>query len=141
MKLVHIWWLAAVLLAAAEVLLPGFFLLWIGVAAACVATLLWLLPDLSLVVQLLVFAGCAIAASLAFWRYGKPAEVPASTLNRRAEQLIGQRYVLASAIENGRGKARVGDSLWLVEGPDLPAGARVDVIGVDGTLLQVQPAD
>jgi len=33
----------------------------------------------------------------------------------------------------------VDDTLWLVEGPDLPAGARVQVIGVDNTLLRVTP--
>ena len=64
----------------------------------------------------------------------------ASKLNRRGEQLIGGRYVLETAIENGRGKARVGDSLWLVEGPDLPVGASVEVTGVHGATLVVRAA-
>jgi len=52
--------------------------------------------------------------------------------------MIGQRYVLIEAIVNGRGKARVGDGQWLVTGPDLPAGAEVEVVGVDGALLKVR---
>ena len=60
-------------------------------------------------------------------------------LNRRAEQFVGRRYVLDSAIVNGQGKARVGDSVWLVEGPELPAGAQIEVIAVNGTALKVQP--
>jgi inner membrane protein len=52
--------------------------------------------------------------------------------------MIGQRYVLIEAIVNGRGKARVGDGQWLVAGPDLPVGAEVEVISVDGALLKVR---
>jgi membrane protein implicated in regulation of membrane protease activity len=60
-------------------------------------------------------------------------------LNRRAEQLIGGRYVLIEAIVNGRGKARVGDGQWLVSGPDLPEGSTVEVVAVEGTTLKVRP--
>jgi len=62
-------------------------------------------------------------------------------LNRRGARMIGQRYVLETAIVNGRGKARVGDGQWLVEGPDLPSGTTVEVIGVEGTALKVRAAD
>ena len=58
-------------------------------------------------------------------------------LNRRAEQFIGQRYTLETAIVGGKGKVRIGDSPWLAEGPDLPAGAEVEVVGVDGTTVKV----
>jgi membrane protein implicated in regulation of membrane protease activity len=33
----------------------------------------------------------------------------------------------------------VGDGQWLGSGPDLPLGATVEVLGVDGTTLQVRP--
>jgi len=42
-------------------------------------------------------------------------------------------------IVDGRGRVRVDDTVWLVEGPDLPAGARVQVTGVANTLLRVTP--
>ena len=61
-------------------------------------------------------------------------------LNRRAEQFIGRRYVLDTAIVNGQGKARVGDSHWLVAGPDLPVGETVEVVAVEGTTLKVRKA-
>jgi membrane protein implicated in regulation of membrane protease activity len=59
-------------------------------------------------------------------------------LNRRAAQLIGRVLVVAEAIEGGRGKVRVGDTLWPVEGPDAPAGAEVRVTSAGATLLQVE---
>lgn len=143
MSFMHLWWIAALVLITAEIVLPGFFLLWIGLAAAGVGGLLLLFPDMNLLGQVVIFVVLAFAACLGYWRLARRSlrADPASTLNRRAEQLIGQRYVLDTAIENGRGKARVGDSLWLVAGPDLPAGARICVIGVDGSTLQVRAAD
>ncbi|WP_257386797.1 NfeD family protein [Tahibacter caeni] len=143
MDLISLWWIAALVLIAAEIVLPGFFLLWIGLAAAGVGILLLLVPGLGLLGQAVAFAALAFASCFGYWRLARDSlrATPAPTLNRRAEQLVGQHYVLATAIENGRGKAHVGDSLWSVEGPDLPAGARVAVVGVDGTLLRVQAVD
>jgi membrane protein implicated in regulation of membrane protease activity len=60
-------------------------------------------------------------------------------LNRRAEIYLGRTFTLERPIVDGRGRLRVDDTVWLVEGPDLPAGARVQVIGVDNTLLRVTP--
>jgi hypothetical protein len=59
-------------------------------------------------------------------------------LNRRGDQHIGRVYRLEEAVRNGRGKARVGDSLWLVSGEDMPAGTEVKVTAVEGTVLQVE---
>jgi membrane protein implicated in regulation of membrane protease activity len=39
---------------------------------------------------------------------------------------------------NGRGSIHSGDTIWRVEGPELPKGARIKVVGADGTLLQVE---
>ena len=55
-------------------------------------------------------------------------------------QHIGQCYDLIDPIVNGRGSVKIGDSIWRVEGPELPKGARVRVLGADGTLLKVAPA-
>ena len=52
---------------------------------------------------------------------------------------MGRQFALHDAIVGGRGKIRVGDSVWLVSGPDLPVGAQVRVIGQDGVLLLVKP--
>jgi membrane protein implicated in regulation of membrane protease activity len=137
------WWLLALLLIGAELLVPGFFLLWIGIAAAAMGLLLIFLPPLSVLSEAVLFAALALASCLVYWKFLRravdaPSEQP--LLNRRAEQLVGRRYVLDAAIVNGQGKARVGDSHWLVEGPDLPAGTTIEVIGVDGATLKVRAA-
>ncbi|MGE0698313.1 MAG: NfeD family protein [Hyphomicrobiaceae bacterium] len=61
-------------------------------------------------------------------------------LNRRGEELVGRRATVAEAIEGGRGKVRIGDTVWQAEGPDLALGALVRVCGTKGTALVVSPA-
>jgi membrane protein implicated in regulation of membrane protease activity len=137
------WWLLALVLIGVELVVPGYFMLWIGIAAAAMGLVLMFVPELSFMAQAVVFAVLALISCFVYWRFvrrvlNEPSDQP--RLNRRAEQFIGRRYVLDSAIVNGQGKARVGDSLWMVEGPDLPVGATVEVIGVDGATLRVQKA-
>ena len=138
----YLWWILALLLIAGEVLLPGYFLLWIGIAAAAMGVLVWLLPPMGLLLQAVLFALLAFAACVLYARLLRPRlerrEPGSERLNRRGEQMIGQRYELVEPIVNGRGKARVGDGQWLVSGPDLPLGATVEVVSVEGTTLQVR---
>lgn len=138
----YLWWIFALLLIVGELMVPGYFLLWIGLAAAAMGVLLWLFPGLGLLAQAVLFAFLALAACLAYARWLRPRierRAPgADQLNRRGEQMIGQRYELIEAIVHGRGKVRVGDGQWLASGPDLPAGSTVEVVAVDGTTLQVR---
>ena len=64
------WFWAGLALAlfAAEALLPGAFLLWLGFAAAALALILVLLPDLGLVTQCIVFALLALASAGLGWK-------------------------------------------------------------------------
>lgn len=59
-------------------------------------------------------------------------------LNRRGKQYSGRVVPLVEAIETGRGRVRLGDTVWTVEGPDLPAGAMVRIVGSDGVVLRVE---
>ena len=61
-------------------------------------------------------------------------------LNRPAAQLVGRVLVVAEAIEHGRGKVRVGDTLWPAEGPDVTVGTEVRVVAAKATVLVVERA-
>jgi len=137
------WWILALALTIAEALLPGTFLLWMGIAALLLGILLWAMPTLSLEIQLALFAILSLV-SIAGWRLWQrkhPDESDQPTLNRRGEQYVGRVFVLDAPIENGYGKVRVGDSLWRVQGGDAAAGSRVRVTGVDGVVLVVETVD
>ncbi|HEX7813602.1 NfeD family protein [Dyella sp.] len=141
----YLWWILALILIALEVVLPGYFMLWIGLGAAATGVVMLVWPDMSLLSQAVCFAVLALASCVAYWYLVRPRllrhDPGDALLNRRADQLVGQRYVLIEAIVHGRGKARVGDGQWLVSGPDLPVGATIEVVAVDGTTLKVIAAD
>jgi inner membrane protein len=137
------WWLLALVLIGAELAVPGYFMLWIGVAAAVMGLIVLIVPDLGALGQAVAFAVLAFISCVIYWKFvrrelGKASDQP--LLNRRAAQFVGRRYVLDSPIVNGQGKARVGDSVWLVEGPELPAGSPIEVVAVSGTTLKVRAA-
>jgi inner membrane protein len=136
------WWILAVLLCAVELLAPTFFFLWLGAAAVLTGLIVLIAPELGWEAELVIFAVLAMISVWA-WRHfirRRPVETDDSTLNRRGEQYVGRVVTLAEPIVNGLGTARVGDSIWRVTGPDQPAGKPVRVVGVQGTVLQVEPA-
>jgi hypothetical protein len=135
------WWIAAAVLGMVEALMPGAVAIWFAAAAAVIGALLLVIP-LAWQIQLIVFGVLSIGA-LAVWRYWKrdhPETSDLPHLNQRAAQYIGQVCVLSEAIVQGNGRARVGDGIWKVRGPDLPIGAPVRVMAVEGTVLIVEAA-
>lgn len=138
----HWWWLvAAVALGILELLAPGFFLVWMGAAAAITGLVVAFVP-LPLAYQLGLFVLLAFVAVFAGRAYYARNPVPTSdaNLNARAARLIGQTVTVETAIENGKGRVRVGDGVWNARGPDAPAGASVTIISADGTSLTVELA-
>jgi hypothetical protein len=136
------WWILALALIIVEMVAPGFFLMWIGAAAAVTGLVTMLVPALPWQAQFVLFGVLAIASVIGARYYFKrnPIETTDATLNKRGAQYIGRTFSLEEAIVNGIGKVRVGDSVWRAEGPDLPAGNRVKVTGVDGAALKVEKA-
>ncbi|RIA56566.1 NfeD family protein [Dichotomicrobium thermohalophilum] len=132
------WLIFGVLLLGLELLLPGFFLIWFGVAAAIVGVTV-LAFDIAWAWQLLLFGGLSVLVLLGAGRFWGRDSSDASRFTDRASQLIGQQYRLHHPIENGRGVLLVGDSQWSVRGPDCPRGVTVRVVGAQGTYLLVEP--
>jgi len=124
------WMLATVSLA-----LP-----WLGIGL-CLGGLFRLSRGESMGGWLLLAGLATIVADIAIdfvWAHPDVSKSDQPDLNQRADQLVGRVLVLAEAIEGGRGRVRVGDTVWQVEGPDLPCGAEVKVAAAKATLLQVE---
>lgn len=134
------WWALGGLLVIIEAFAPGFALLWLGIAAGLVGLALFVWPELTLEIQFLIFAALSVV-SVVGWRWlqkARPIETDQPNLNRRGAQYVGRRIGLVTPIVNGRGRAKLGDSSWTVTGPELPAGETVEVVGVDGVVLEVR---
>lgn len=137
------WAAVALLLFAAEALLPGAFMLWLGFAAAAVFVLVLLLPGMPVLAQVAAFVVLSFVSIQVYrtWFRGRERKSDQPALNRRAQQLVGRVVALDRGIEQGRGRVQIADAYWEVLGPELPAGASVRVTGVDGMSLRVEAAD
>src|SRR5262245_38497458 len=138
------WWAWVVLagvLGLAEMHLPGAYLMWIALGAAATGLIDAALGGTALEGQLLTFAVASAISCLGghfvYQRMGgrRPAELP---LNQRGQAMIGARGTVCEAFQAGRGKVRLGDTVWLANGPDLAEGAAIVVSAVRGTRLVVQ---
>lgn len=136
------WWILAGVLMVLEIVAPGVFLLWLGIAAAITGLVAYVAPGLSWEWEGLIFAILSIVIVWGWRAYLRrhPTESALPMLNRRGEQYVGRRLTLDEPIVNGRGQVKVDDSTWRVEGADLPAGTPVVVTGVRGTILNVERA-
>lgn len=134
------WVIAAILLFSLELLVPGFYLMFFALAALIVAFLAFTF-DISWQIQF-ILAGVIslmLVGAARLMGFGQDIESDKPLLNLRTKQYIGKSYVLVEPIEQGTGKIKVGDSVWLVNGPDLPKGQTVKVTDARGTKLIVEP--
>ena len=133
------WFTAGGLLLVLEVLAPGVFMLWLGLAALVVGGIS-VFVDWNWQAQFVAFAVFSVAA-IPLWRRVSLQVGPATDqpfLNRRAEALVGRVFTLEKPIVDGSGTIPVGDTVWRITGADIPAGSRVKVVRVEGTALQVE---
>lgn len=137
-----VWLVGGLILLGLELVIPGIFLLWIGAAAMAVGLLslaLWESGIWPWQVQIILFAILAIAASYlgkkVYTDAGQQSDQP--MLNQRTQSLIGRVATLEEPIENGRGRVKLDDTLWVVEGPDAEIGADVKVISAHSNRLNV----
>jgi inner membrane protein len=136
------WLIFGVLLMTLELLAPGVFLFWLGLAALLVGLLSFAI-DLSWQTQFLMFAVFA-ACAVPLWRRialsGTAVSRSNPFLNKRADALIGRVFTLEKPIIDGSGTVRIDDTIWRVAGPDTPAGSRVRIVQADGASLTVTAA-
>lgn len=136
----HILWLTVgVALCAAEMVVPGVFLMWLGIAALLTGLAAFLLP-IGVAIQLVLFAVLALVCVFFGRRWTGSNVIPSDDplLNDRLARLVGETAVTVTAIIDGQGRIRVGDSEWLAQGPDMPAGTRAKITGSRGQTLLIE---
>jgi inner membrane protein len=133
------WLIAGLVLMGLEVLVPGVFLLWLGLAALLVGVVS-LFADWVWQVQVIAFAAFSLAAVPLWRRLASQGATNANSLflNRRADALVGRVFTLDKPIMDGAGTVRIDDTVWRVRGPDSPAGSRVKIVRADGAHLVVE---
>lgn len=135
-----IWGIVGLALLIAEIVAPGFFLVFLGVAAIATG-LFTILFDLGIGPQMVLFViYTALAVMIGKRWYAEPDhEDQAIKLNDPAKRLIGKSFTVVDPVDEHGGRVRVGDSEWSARGGPAAAGERVTVTGVDGNCLTVEP--
>jgi inner membrane protein len=133
------WFIAAAVLFLIEILAPGSFMMWLGLAALLVGGIS-LAVDWGWQAQIIAFAVFSIACIPAWRRLARKVEGPVDRpfLNRRAEGYVGRIFTLDKPIVDGVGTIRIDDTVWRVSGPDCPAGSRVKIARAEGAELMVE---
>lgn len=134
-----LWMIGGVILLIAEIIAPGFFLVFIG-AAAIAAGFFTLLFGLGTVAQLALFALYAVLAVLLGKRFyaTHPTSGAIPFLNDPAKRLVGKVVTVTAAIDEHQGRVRLGDSEWSARGGPAEVGERVRITGVEGNCLTVE---
>ena len=134
------WFIAGGVLFVLEVLAPGVFMLWLGIAALLVGAIS-IFVDWSWQAQFIAFAVFSVAA-IPLWRRVSMGvgTTDQPFLNRRAEALVGRIFTLEKPIVDGSGTIPIDDTVWRITGANVPAGSRVKVVRVEGTALHVELA-
>ncbi|EGY34203.1 regulator of membrane protease activity [Aggregatibacter actinomycetemcomitans serotype e str. SC1083] len=135
------WLILGFILLIAEVVIPGVFLLWWGLAAIVVAGIMKFIPALPLSALAVIYAVIAIILSIIWWRYqhGKDQiDQSKSVLNQRDHAMVGARGKVLTIAENGIGRGAFGDTTWRIKGRDLAVDDIVEVVSVDSITLKVK---
>jgi membrane protein implicated in regulation of membrane protease activity len=134
-----LWMIGGILLLIAEIIVPGVFLVWLGIAAVVTGAFAQLF-GIGLAGQLGLFAVYSVLAVLAGRRFYavKGVEHSGPGLNNPSERLIGRRVVVVQPVDEDSGRVRLGDSEWSARGGPAGPGDKVRIIGVEGNCLIVE---
>lgn len=135
-----LWLIGGVVLLIAELIAPGFFLMFIGAAGIATGLLSLLLP-IGLALQLALFAILAVAIVRIGGRRAYSFKYEHSSdpfLNNRVARLLGQVVVVVEPVDANGGRVRVGDSVWSARGGPAAVGERVRIVDINGNCLKVE---
>lgn len=138
------WMVLGFVLLALEIVVPGVFLVWIGLAALAIGALSFFVWDSALwswQVQVLAFLAASLATAWFGYRFVRRDTTPTDEplLNQRARQLVGRTGTLEEPMRNGRGRLKIGDTWWSIVGPDCLPGTQVRISDVRDGDLVVEP--
>ena len=134
------WIIGGMVLMGIELLAPGLFFIWLGLAALATG-LIVAATGMGWAPAGILFAALAAAsvfAGRALTRHKSSEPDSAAHLNALSRDLIGKTVRLDQAIVNGEGRVRIGDKVWRAHGEDAAAGVQVRIVRLDGSALVVE---
>jgi len=141
------WIVLGIVLTLSEIYIGSFFIFWFGVSAIVVGIILLLFPDISIAIQVLIWAILSGAFALAWFKFLKPLSRDKTKAGLSKEALLGQvGQVISPPNGERRGMIRfpapvLGSDEWMIISNDaLEVGDRVSVTELSGNSLIVTKA-
>jgi hypothetical protein len=135
-----LWLIGGVVLLIAELIAPGFFLMFVGAAAILTGFVALAIP-IGIPLQLAAFAALALLIVRVGGRRAYASRYDHSSdpfLNNPVHRLLGRVVVVVEAVDKNGGRVRVGDSVWSARGGPAGVGDRVRIVDVEGNCLKVE---
>lgn len=140
------WVVLGFILLLLELVLPGVFLVWLGIGALLTAAVSLIFADWLFVagwevetVLFLIFSVAMVFIGRNFFRRDRETDEP--LLNKRTEQIIGRVVVLDEPVVDGNGHVRVDDTIWRAKGADLPSGTQVRLVSFNDGAFTIEKVD
>ena len=136
----YYWILTSLCFFILEVIAPIAYFLWIAVASIAISIVVYLL-DIGIIHQAILFS-LLVPLITILGRIFCPINIHdhhVKNINNKLDQMIGKKFTTEEAIVKGRLQMKIGETIWLLKGPDLPAGTEVEVVDIDNNFLIVKP--
>jgi len=137
------WAAIGIILLAVEMATGTFYVLWFGVAALCVAVIMWLFPNTSEAIQYSAFAALSLS-SLAIWRINYKKTSTSTRVGQSQGDEIGRvGTVIETASLKQNGKIRFAQGLmgsreWTaIADETIESGSDASVVAVVGNALKI----
>jgi membrane protein implicated in regulation of membrane protease activity len=137
------WLAAALVLGIAELVIPGVFAVFLGIAAAITGVAVLALGELPVTAQIASFAVWSAVTVLIGkrWYVDYPVATSDALLNDRAGRMIGETVTVETAILHGTGRVHIGDGSWPARGADAAVGDCVRIVAVENGVVVVERLD
>jgi len=135
------WFILTLVLFGLEMVVPGVIFMWLAFAAIVVGGIVLIDPSMGWEIQFIIFSVLGVISVFSGRTYLRrnPIVSEDEELNDRGARYVGNQYTIERAMQNGEGKVRIGDTLWLVKGDfEAEVGSKVKVTGSDGVVLLVE---
>lgn len=131
------WWTLGIIFLIIELIGPGACFLWLAISSGVIGIIVWVIPALSIIYQLILFSVLAVTSIVLYLRF-RSIPQNSQTLNQRAKQHIGHIFILENDLENGQGKIQLGDTLWSIKGTNCNKGTKVKVVTCEESILHIE---
>lgn len=145
MSVMWMWGILGLVLLGIEMMTGTLFVLWFGIAALCLTFLVWLMPSMSVSIQLFLYVILALG-SLIIWRhFYQKTEVNYRIGQAQGEEIgmVGTIIETVSLQKNGKiqfTQGVMGSREWVViSEATIEAGSMAEIVAIEGNTLRVKP--